>query len=86
MIVIMYIHKNPLGKTFLQADFVLVFLENKNINGSQVCRILILLHLTALLIYLFFIVTRRDKMGGNKVKVHTKALKQLLLALKNRMG
>jgi len=27
----------------------------------------------------------RDKMGGNKVKVHTKALKQLLLALKNRM-
>lgn len=57
------------------------FLENKNINGSQ-----FVLHLTALLIYFFFIVTCRDKMGGNKVKVHTKALKQLLLALRNRMG
>lgn len=81
----MYINKNLLDKTFLEADFVLLFLENKNINSSQACRILILLHLPALT-YLFFIVTRRDKMGGNKVKVHTKALKQLLLALKNRMG
>jgi len=41
MIVTMYIHKNLLGKTFLQTDFVLLFLENKNINGSEVRQILI---------------------------------------------
>lgn len=53
MTVMMYIHKNLLGKSLLQADFLLISLENKDINSSRVCGILMLLHLTALLIFFF---------------------------------
>lgn len=83
------LHKNLISKTFLQADFFffafflvskIIFAVHKSVGFKFI------LNLAILLIIIIFIVTFRGKMEGNKVKVHTKASKQLLLALKNKMG
>lgn len=83
------LHKNLISKTFLQADFFFLhfFLVSKIIFAvHKSVGFKFILNLAILLIIIIFIVTFRGKMEGNKVKVHTKASKQLLLALKNKMG